>query len=365
MTERPNSYVPEADAIREAFAAQSSGELVFFLRQCLERGGYDHVLAAGRAMSARFENDAALGLCLAVAEFVSGERKAAFSRMERLAAAAPDDLNRQSVLAEMLLRAGEKGRAVEALLAIVERYPDYPGAQGTLASVLMPGPHYREVLRAIHERLAPETYLEIGVETGATLALARSARVAIGVDPADFKLESALPPGARVVRKESDRFFAETTREASFGARGVDLAFIDGMHLFEYALRDFVNVERFCHAGSTVILHDCLPIAKVAAERERKTRFWVGDTWKAAVAIAQNRPELRIRTLLTPPSGLVVIRRLSPESTRLRDELDALIERYRPLEYDRAAGDFPPELAPVPNDERGLSEALELAGVPR
>jgi hypothetical protein len=362
MTERPNSFVPEGDAIRRAFAARSSGELVFFLRQCLERGGYDHVLAAARAMTERFEGDSALGLCLAVAEFVSGAREAAFSRMERLAATAPDDLNRQSVFAEMLLRAGEKRLAIEALLAVVDRYPDYPGAQGTLASVLMPGPHYREVLRAIHERLRPDTYLEIGVETGATLALAKSARVAIGVDPADFPLESPLPPGARVVRKESDRFFAETTREESFGARGVDLAFIDGMHLFEYTLRDFVNVERFCHAGSTVILHDCLPIAKIAAERERKTRFWVGDTWKAAVAIAQNRPDLRIRTILAPPSGLVVIRRLSPDSTLLRDEFDALIESLRDVAYERAAGDFPPELGPVPNDERGLAEALELAG---
>lgn len=360
MTERPNSFVPESDSIRDAFAARSSAELVFFLRQCLERGGYDHVLAAAHAMGERFEREPALGLCLAVAEFVSGERQAALSRMERLAAADPDDLNRRSVLAEMLLRAGEKRRAVDELLAVVARYPDYPGAQGTLASIVMPGPHYREVLRAIHERLAPQTYLEIGVETGATLAMAKTARVAVGVDPADFPLEHALPPGAHVVRKESDRFFAETTREACFGSRGVDLAFIDGMHLFEYALRDFVNVERFCHAASTVILHDCLPIAKVAAERERKTRFWVGDTWKAAVAIARQRPDLRIRTILTPPSGLVVIRRLSPESTSLREQLDALIAEYRELAYERAAGDFPPELGPVSNDERGLADALEL-----
>ena len=26
----------------------------------------------------------------------------------------------------------------------------------------------------------------------------------------------------------------------------LDLVFIDGMHLFEYALRDFMNVERYC-----------------------------------------------------------------------------------------------------------------------
>jgi predicted O-methyltransferase YrrM len=362
MSERPNSFVPDGAAIRAAFSERSSAELVFFLRQCLERGGYDQVLAVARAMSERFHGDPALSLCLAIAEFVSGDRRAAFTRIEALESERPEDLNRDSVLAEMFLRAGDKQRAVQRLLSVVERYPDYPGAQGTLAALLMPGPHYREVLRAVHRLLAPETYLEIGVETGATLAMAESARVAIGVDPADFPLEHPLPAGARVVRKESDRFFAETSREACFGARGVDLAFIDGMHLFEYALRDFVNVERFCHAGSTVILHDCLPIAKVAAERERRTRFWVGDTWKAAVAIARTRPDLRIRTILAPPSGLVVIRCLSPDSTLLSERLDALISEFRDQSYERAPGDFPPELGPVTNDERGLREALELAG---
>ena len=40
--------------------------------------------------------------------------------------------------------------------------------------------------------------------------------------------------------------------------------------------------------------------------------------------------------------------------------LEALIAEYRDLDYVRGAGDFPPELAPVSNDERGLADALEL-----
>jgi hypothetical protein len=106
------------------------------------------------------------------------------------------------------------------------------------------------------------------------------------------------------------------------------------------------------------VLHDCVPIVPASAARERKTRFWVGDTWKAALAIARHRPDLRIRTILTPPSGLVVVRRLDPSSTLLRDRFDAIVKELAELAYPFAPGEWPPELHPVPNDDDGLREAL-------
>ena len=64
----------------------------------------------------------------------------------------------------------------------------------------------------------------------------------------------------------SDAFFADHDL-ALFFPRGVDLAFIDGMHRFEFLLRDFINTERRCHARSIVLLHDCLPRNCRMAER--------------------------------------------------------------------------------------------------
>src|SRR5256885_12302956 len=49
------------------------------------------------------------------------------------------------------------------------------------------------------------------------------------------------------------RSFAEHDLSKELGGRPVDLAFIDGMHLFEFALRDFVNLERYCAPGSTIL----------------------------------------------------------------------------------------------------------------
>jgi hypothetical protein len=357
VTTRPNSFVPSGDELRRAFGDKSAADVVFFVRQCLERGGFDHAVAVGEALDASVTADPALALALAVAHFVGGDRARALASVRALVNARPDDWNARYVLAEILARTGEKRDAIATLGALVEAYPDYPGAQALLASLVMPGPPYREVLAAIHRALAPQTYLEIGVELGGTLALARSARVAVGVDPADFPIEQPLPPSTRIFRETSDAFF-ERSRESVFGESTVDLAFIDGMHLFEFALRDFAHTEAWCARDSTIVLHDCVPLAAVAAERERRTRFWVGDTWKAVWALSRHRPDLRIRTILTPPSGLVVVRRLDPSSTTISDAFADIERELSSLPYPLSADRFPDELHVVSNDATGLSDAL-------
>jgi len=350
--------VPGLEELRRAFAGKSTGELVFFARQCLERGGYDQVLALGAALGPTFTGDPSLALTLAVARFLAGQQSAAESEVAALVRARPDDENALSVLAEMRARSGDTPGAVEALARLIALYPDYPGAFSTLAALLMPGPSYREVLRAIHAALQPKTYLEIGVAGGATLALATASEIAVGVDPVEAPLERPLPPGARVIRQTSAAFFAERKREQLFGPRPVELTFIDGLHLFEAALADFVGAEAWSGPQSTIVLHDCLPVAPVAARRERATRFWVGDTWKAAWALARHRADLRIVTVLTPPSGLVIVRRLDPSSRHLRENLDSIVAELMPLEYPLGPGQWPDALHVVPSTPAGLAEAL-------
>jgi hypothetical protein len=357
MRLRTDSFVPTAEEIRRTLAPMSSGELVFFLRQCLERGGFDHVIAVSEALPERFEAEPGLALALAVARFVGGERTEARRLVAEHVARRPADVNALAVLAEMEARTGAREGAIGHFSELVERYPDYPGAQAALAGLLMPGPSYRDVLAAIHAALRPATYLEIGVAAGATLALAKTAHVAVGVEPVPAPLEHELPPGARVVHETSAAFFA--TRRASdvFGPRPLELVFIDGLHLFEAALADFLAAERWCARESTIVLHDCVPVSRVTATRERRTRFWVGDTWKAAWALARKRPELRIRTILTPPSGLVVVRRLDP-SGAAPDDFDAVTRELLPLDYPLAPGNWPQELHVVENTPHGLAEAL-------
>jgi hypothetical protein len=358
MAGAADSYVAPAAVIRAAFGEISGDELVFMAQQCLELGASDHALALCDALAS---DDATPGivLCRAVARFLTGERTEALAAVESLLASSRRPLSALGVKAEMLLRAGDRESARATLLELVERYPDYPRALGVLSTLFLPGPHYRDVLARVHQLLRPRCYLEIGVDAGATLALAERSELGVGVDPAETPLARRLPPNLRVFREESDRFFAERQRESLFGARRVDLAFIDGLHQFEQALRDFSNAESWAHAGGTILLHDCVPVVARTATRVRSTKFWVGDTWKVVLALSAYRPELKLSTVLTPPSGLVVVRRLNPGSSVLRDRFDEIVERFAGLEYERAPGDFAPELNSVPNDEAGLALALK------
>lgn len=77
------------------------------------------------------------------------------------------------------------------------------------------------------------------------MRLAASEARAIGIDSSPA-LAFALPSSVHLCRHTSDEFFARSDLHELLGGTPVDLAFIDGMHLFEFALRDFVNLERLC-----------------------------------------------------------------------------------------------------------------------
>src|SRR5688572_20908715 len=206
-----------------------------------------------------------------------------------------------------------------------------------LSSLFMHGEPYTELLVRIHEHVRPRTYVEIGVDTGQSLVLVPSATQAIGVDP-EPKLRFALPAHCRVFAETSDDFFARHDVKALFGGLPVELAFIDGMHHFEYALRDFINLERCAAPGATILVHDCFPHDRLTAQRERVMTFWSGDVWKLVVLLKQYRPDLSIHTIAAPPTGLCLIRRLDPSSTFLADNLARLIDEHLRLDYGTLDG---------------------------
>ncbi len=346
----------DAGALRAAFPEVSGSEVVFLARQCLDAGAWDQALAVCAALGA--PDDPGIALCEAVALYASGAAADALLRVDRLLADRPGHTPARAIRAEILARSGQRLEAITVLLELLRGYPDYPGAQSLLCNLLLPGRHYREVLAELHARLAPRSYLEIGVESGATLTLAQRAELAIGVDPAERPLKYPVSPNTRLFHEESDAFFAKNERSRVLGSRRIDLAFIDGMHRFENALSDFANAESWAHPAATIVLHDCVPLTARTASRERRSSFWVGDTWKVVLALTTHRPDLRVRTLLTAPSGLVIVRRLTPNSTLLRERFDAIVAEFAELEWTALPGQVPAAFQPVTNDERGLTEAL-------
>jgi hypothetical protein len=199
------------------------------------------------------------------------------------------------------------------------------------------GIFYADYLRQVHQVLKPLSYLEIGVEYGATLAFAECRTVAI--DPR-FQLRGDLI-GRRAetyfFQLKSDEFFARHNLK-HFLPHGVDFAFLDGMHHFEYLLRDFINTEKYSRKNAVVALHDCYPVNTEIANREMDydrrvdmaTRiWWTGDVWKLLPILREFRPDLDVTVLDCPPTGLIIVQRLDPHSKVLRKAYGDIVARYR------------------------------------
>ena len=113
------------------------------------------------------------------------------------------------------------------------------------------------------------------------------------------------------VRETSDEYFDRADPLAPLGGRRVGLSFIDGMHLAEFALRDFINVER-CHRSGAVVFDDILPRSADEAARGRHTRAWTGDVYKMLGILARHRPDLICLRVGTEPTGLLLVLGLDP-----------------------------------------------------
>jgi len=159
------------------------------------------------------------------------------------------------------------------------------------------------VLKQLHQAFKPSLYLEIGVQTGKSLLLANCE--AVGVDPMP-RPNIKLQKNHTLLRMSSDDFFENHADQ--YLESPPDLVFIDGMHLFEYALRDFINVERYAGPNTVVVVDDIFPGHPAQAERVRRTRAWTGDVWKLAAVLEEHRPDLMIQKLDVYPTGLMVVR---------------------------------------------------------
>jgi hypothetical protein len=138
----------------------------------------------------------------------------------------------------------------------------------------------------------------------------------------------------------SDAFFAANDPRRLFGRR-VDLAFLDGMHAFDFLLRDFINTERSCRPGSMIVMHDCLPLDPWMTRpysqihETAETPFpnhWTGDVWKMVPVLRATRPDLRLTVLDAQGTGLVVARGLDPFSPVLGERIDRLVAEWAPVQ---------------------------------
>jgi hypothetical protein len=158
------------------------------------------------------------------------------------------------------------------------------------------------------------------------------------VDP-EFRIKSDVigrKPCCLMFQCSSDDFFRDHDLSELFRAP-VDFAFLDGLHLIEFLLRDFANVEAHCRPNSVIAIHDCVPLDLWMAERDytkecqRKSRYrgwWTGDVWKILPILSKYRPELTIVALDAWPTGLALVTHLDPKNTVLKDNHAVILAEY-------------------------------------
>lgn len=195
---------------------------------------------------------------------------------------------------------------------------------------------YKDFLSKIHEQLQPQYYVEIGIRQGVTLALSRG--MSIGIDPS-FNVNVETKSFAKLFRCTSDDFFKKYNLRHELNNKSCQLSFIDGLHLFEYALRDFRNIEIYSEQESVVIFDDVRPRNRKEAERQPTGGAWTGDIWKIYYCLQKYRPDLKLFPIQTQPTGLLIVTNLDPKNRNLWDSYDEIIDEFLNPEFPEYPSD--------------------------
>lgn len=162
-------------------------------------------------------------------------------------------------------------------------------------------------VNALARRIGARRYLEIGVSRGATF---RQVAVAerIGVDPCFlFDTAEVANDTTALHAMTSDQFFAEAAGVSPF-----DIVFMDGLHIFEQAVRDLTNILSWTTWRSAILIDDTVPgdIYSSHPVQRDALRFrhaaggkgsdWHGDVFKIAFLIHDFFPTLDYRTIVGP-----------------------------------------------------------------
>jgi glycosyltransferase involved in cell wall biosynthesis len=192
--------------------------------------------------------------------------------------------------------------------------------------------HYLNILTKLHQHLNPYNYLEIGVRHGDSLRLARIN--GIGIDPQpDIKFH--FHEKLKLYKMTSDEFFNTIQKKIKYK---IDFAFIDGMHLFEFALKDFINIEKYSSKTSFVVLDDIFPNKKCEAQRDRTTQVWTGDIWKIYYCLKKFRPDLSLFPIDSYPTGMLLIYNLDSHNQILSEKYNQITKRF--LKINRVPNDI-------------------------
>ncbi len=207
------------------------------------------------------------------------------------------------------------------------------------------GIHYWDLLDQLTAKRRVKRYLEIGVQEGCLMSRI-NAEHAVGVDPF-FNIRFNVAAKKRSIslfQGTSDEFFGRGDNVKLIGG-SPDFVFLDGMHTFEYLLRDFYNTERISSKSTLIAVHDCLPLNDAMIDRDEERsiergkstsfpNYWTGDVWKFVLALMEYRRDVKIIAADSAPTGMVFVTNLDPESQVLSENYLDICQKYIKLPND-------------------------------
>ena len=147
---------------------------------------------------------------------------------------------------------------------------------------------------------------------------------------------------------------------ASLLAGGVLLGGVAwGLHWWQVGRFIESTDDAYLRADSVVVMHDCWPLDERTSRRKRESVLWTGDVWRVVVMLRRHRPDLVVRTLGAPPSGLAVVLNLDPASTLLASRYEAIVSEGMALDYAWLRPSQAEQLALVPGDWSTLRALLD------
>lgn len=203
------------------------------------------------------------------------------------------------------------------------------------------------IIQSLMKHKGLKNYLEIGVFNGHIFFRIKS-DFKVAVDP-EFRFDKLRIFGKTLLNpknihnkyysKTSDAFFEEDA-PALLKDKQFDLALIDGMHEYDYALRDVENTLKYLSDDGVIIMHDCNPLTKAAActFQEWKDRdfagTWNGDVWKVILHMQSVRKDVNA-FVLDCDHGLGIITKGKPEQSfdYSKEQIDKLT--YEEFEVNR------------------------------
>ena len=191
----------------------------------------------------------------------------------------------------------------------------------------------QQAINAFKKHKATVNYLEIGVQTGLCFFKIKADKK-IAVDP-NFIIK--ITKGVKAYIKNFSNFnnrYFELTSDDFFSKKaqyikkigGLDVVFIDGLHLYEQVVIDIENSLKYLNEGGIILLHDCNPPTETASLRGMSpaevratnppnwTGEWNGDVWKAIMHIRTERKDVQVM-VFDCDYGIGMVRKGTPDKT--------------------------------------------------